>query len=60
VARILLVEDNPDLAAGIDYNLHLEGYEVRIAPTGRDAIAAYAGWHPDLVLLDLMLPDIDG
>jgi two-component system alkaline phosphatase synthesis response regulator PhoP len=60
VARILLVEDNPDLAAGIDYNLRLEGYEVRIAPTGHDAIAAYAGWHPDLVLLDLMLPDVDG
>ncbi len=60
MARILLVEDNPDLAAGIEYNLRLEGYDVRIAPSGRDAIAAYAEWHPDLVLLDLMLPDIDG
>src|SRR5437016_2273054 len=59
-ARILVVEDNADLAAGIAYNLTLEGYDVRIAEEGRAAIAASAEWTPDLVLLDLMLPGVDG
>ena len=39
MARILVVEDNADLAAGIEYNLTLEGYDVRIAEDGRAAIA---------------------
>lgn len=59
-ARILIVEDNADLAAGIEYNLQLEGYEVRIAADGHAALAIAAEWHPRLVLLDLMLPGIDG
>ena len=59
-ARILVVEDNADLAAGIAYNLTLEGYEARIAENGRGAIALITEWQPDLVLLDLMLPDVDG
>lgn len=59
-ARILLVEDNPDLADGVEYNLRLEGYDVRIADDGRKAIEQARAWHPDLVLLDLMLPEIDG
>jgi DNA-binding response OmpR family regulator len=58
--RILVVEDNADLAAGIEYNLALEGYEVRIAGDGRSAIRDVAEWMPDLVLLDLMLPGVDG
>src|SRR5262245_64155667 len=60
MARILLVEDNADLAAGVEYNLKLEGYDVRVSGDGRDAIAATAEWKPDLVLLDLMLPGVDG
>ena len=59
-ARILLVEDNPDLAEGVEYNLRLEGYDVRIADDGRKAIDQARAWHPDLVLLDLMLPEMDG
>jgi two-component system, OmpR family, alkaline phosphatase synthesis response regulator PhoP len=59
-ARILVVEDNADLAAGIEYNLKLEGYDVRLADDGRKAIADTAEWNPDLVLLDLMLPGVDG
>jgi len=58
--RILVVEDNADLAAGIEYNLSLEGYDVRVADDGRKAIAAADEWQPDLVLLDLMLPGVDG
>ena len=60
MARILVVEDNADLAAGIEYNLKLEGYDVRVAGEGRTAIALAESWTPDLLLLDLMLPDIDG
>jgi DNA-binding response OmpR family regulator len=60
MSRILVVEDNADLAAGIEYNLALEGYEVRIAADGRVALRAATEWKPDLVLLDLMLPDVDG
>jgi len=60
MARILVVEDNSDLAAGIEHNLKLEGYDVRIAATGPAGIAAAAEWSPDLVLLDLMLPGADG
>ena len=59
-ARILLVEDNPDLAEGVEYNLRLEGYDVQIADNGRTAIERARAWHPDLVLLDLMLPEMDG
>ena len=59
-ARILLVEDNSDLAEGIEYNLRLEGYDVRIAENGRIAIDLAKEWKPDLVLLDLMLPVLDG
>jgi two-component system alkaline phosphatase synthesis response regulator PhoP len=60
VARILVVEDNADLAAGIEYNLGLEGYDVRVAGTGPEALAIAGSWSPQLVLLDLMLPGMDG
>jgi DNA-binding response OmpR family regulator len=60
MSRILVVEDNADLASGIEYNLTLEGYDVRIADNGRAAIAAASEWKPELILLDLMLPGVDG
>ena len=59
-ARILVAEDNSDLAEGIEYNLRLEGYEVRIAENGRIAVEIAKAWKPDLMLLDLMLPEMDG
>lgn len=58
--RVLLVEDNADLAAGIAYNLEREQLEVRVALTGEEALLAFAEWAPGLVILDLMLPGIDG
>src|SRR4051794_25744078 len=60
MSRILVVEDNADLATGIEYNLALEGYDVRIADNGRAAIDTAADWNPELILLDLMLPGVDG
>ena len=59
-ARILIAEDNSDLAEGIEYNLRLEGYEVRVAENGRIAVETARAWKPDLMLLDLMLPEMDG
>jgi DNA-binding response OmpR family regulator len=60
MARILVVEDNGSLAEGIAYNLRHEGHEARIAEDGRVALGAIAEWNPALVVLDLMLPEIDG
>jgi two-component system, OmpR family, alkaline phosphatase synthesis response regulator PhoP len=59
-ARVLVVEDNTDLAAGLQYNLQLEGYEVRVAEDGRSGIELARNWSPHLVVLDLMLPGVDG
>ena len=59
-SRVLLIEDNADLAAGIEHNLRLDGYEVRLAEDGVAGLAAAREWGPDLVVLDLMLPGIDG
>jgi two-component system, OmpR family, alkaline phosphatase synthesis response regulator PhoP len=59
-ARVLIVEDNTDLAAGIEYNLRLEGYDTRVVEDGRTAVAIAEQWSPDVILLDLMLPEMDG
>ncbi len=58
--RILLVEDNADLADGLRYNLEREGYAVRIEGDGRAGLLAAESWRPQLILLDLMLPGING
>jgi DNA-binding response OmpR family regulator len=60
VPHILIVEDSADLAASLAHNLRLDGYEVRIAEEGRAGIAVAHDWPADLVILDLMLPGIDG
>lgn len=60
VPRILIVEDNADLADGLRYNLELEGYAVQVIGEGRAAIAAVIAAEPDLLILDLMLPGCDG
>jgi two-component system, OmpR family, alkaline phosphatase synthesis response regulator PhoP len=58
--RILLVEDNDGLARGILHNLELEGYETTWAADGTRGLAAALANPPDLVILDLMLPGLDG
>jgi two-component system, OmpR family, alkaline phosphatase synthesis response regulator PhoP len=60
VSRVLVIEDNTDLAAGLRYNLELEGYEVRVAEDGNAGVDVSRAWGPDLVILDLMLPGLDG
>ena len=58
--RVLVVEDNADLAAGISYNLQKERMEVRVCETGLEGLQAAREWSPELIILDLMLPDVDG
>src|SRR5690349_9260825 len=60
VANILIVEDNPDLAYGLRTGLEIEGYEVAVAEDGETGLARARQWLPDLVILDLMLPGMDG
>jgi DNA-binding response OmpR family regulator len=58
--RILVVEDEEDIAEGVRARLASEGYQVDVAHDGPDAIRSAAGERPDLVVLDLMLPGMDG
>jgi two-component system, OmpR family, alkaline phosphatase synthesis response regulator PhoP len=59
-ARVLVVEDNTDLAFGLRNNLEIEGYEVAVAADGAVGVARTLDWRPQLVILDLMLPEMDG
>jgi DNA-binding response OmpR family regulator len=58
--RILLVEDNPDLAFGLRTSLEIEGYEVLHADTGTQGLALARNRTPDLLVLDLRLPEMSG
>lgn len=58
--HILLVEDNEELAGGIRHNLELEGYRVSWAGDGPSGLDAARTSEPDLLILDLMLPGMDG
>lgn len=60
MARILVVEDNLAIAEGIAYNLRHEQHDVRVEEDGRAGLSAVREWTPDLVILDLMLPVMDG
>jgi DNA-binding response OmpR family regulator len=60
MAKVLVIEDNTALAEGIAYNLRHEGYEVRVIEDGREGLDAVRAWDPSLVILDLMLPGMDG
>lgn len=58
--RILVVEDESHIAEGIKLNLSIQGYCVKIASDGVTCIDLWRSWHPDLIVLDVMLPMIDG
>jgi len=57
---ILIVEDEKDIVKMLDYNLKKEGYKVIVADDGEDALDLAKSKSPDLILLDLMLPGLDG
>ena len=58
--RVLVVEDERDVAELIRYNLAREGYDVVVAPTGTDALRQVREARPDIVLLDIMVPQLNG
>lgn len=58
--RILVVDDEPTLVATLQYNLEAEGYEVETASDGESAVSTARKMNPDLILLDVMLPGLDG
>jgi two-component system alkaline phosphatase synthesis response regulator PhoP len=60
VANLLLVEDNADLAYGLRNNLEIDGHVVETVETGEAALEHVRHRRPDLVVLDLMLPNLDG
>jgi two-component system, OmpR family, KDP operon response regulator KdpE len=60
VSRVLVVDDDPMLTRALRITLRAVGYEVVAAPDGRAALRDAAAEHPDLVILDLGLPDLDG
>lgn len=59
-ARILVVDDEPDLLELVRFNLDQAGFEVETARAGKEGLEAAARFRPDLVVLDLMLPDLSG
>jgi len=60
VTRALVVEDEPDIAAQIAHRLTAEGWRVEVASDGPAGVAAAQSFQPDVVVLDVMLPGIDG
>ncbi|MEU9955847.1 response regulator transcription factor [Streptomyces sp. NPDC050982] len=58
--RVLLIEDDPSVREGVELGLRRRGHEVRTAATGEAGLAAMAEFRPDLLLLDLMLPGMNG
>jgi two-component system, OmpR family, KDP operon response regulator KdpE len=60
VTRILVVDDEPQILRALGTNLKARGYDIDLAPTGEAALTLAARHHPDLVILDLGLPGIDG
>jgi DNA-binding response OmpR family regulator len=58
--RILVIEDEEHIAEGLKLNLSLQGYDVDIALDGVSGLEKWKTWRPDLIVLDIMLPGIDG
>lgn len=58
--RILVVDDEPMVTEVVERYLHLQDFEVSLAADGHQALQTARDWHPDLVVLDLMLPGMDG
>jgi DNA-binding response OmpR family regulator len=59
-SKILIVEDDPNIASLIELYLQKEGYKTQISYNGREALSAFTEFNPDLMLLDIMLPEMNG
>jgi DNA-binding response OmpR family regulator len=58
--RILIVDDEPSIVISLEYLMKREGHDTAVAIDGEAALEALAAWSPDLVILDVMLPRMDG
>jgi len=58
--KILIVDDEPNILMSLDFLMRKEGYEVFVARNGTEALESLSQNQPDLVLLDIMMPDVDG
>jgi two-component system alkaline phosphatase synthesis response regulator PhoP len=58
--KVLIVDDEADIAELLQYNLTKEGYEVRVAPDGKKAVETAKTFLPHLILMDIMMPNMDG
>ena len=60
LGRVLVVEDEPDVAELMRYNLHKEGWDVLTVSNGADAVKRAREAQPDIILLDIMVPQLNG
>ena len=58
--KILIVDDEPNILMSLDFLMRKEGYEVFIARDGSEALDIIAKEHPDIIVLDIMMPNVDG
>ncbi|WP_029933217.1 response regulator transcription factor [Rhodothermus marinus] len=58
--RVLIVDDEDDILALLAYNFKREGFEVELARDGVEALETAARWQPDVIILDIMMPNMDG
>jgi DNA-binding response OmpR family regulator len=58
--RILIADDEPNIVASLEFLLRQQGYAIRIAHAGDEALAAVGEFRPDLILLDVMMPRMSG
>ncbi len=58
--RVLVVDDEPNIVMSLEFLMRRAGFDVQVARNGREALAALDGSPPDLMLLDVMMPDFDG
>lgn len=58
--KILIVDDEPNIVISLEFLMRREGFEVKVAQDGEEALEAISQGHPDLVLLDVMMPKING
>ncbi|MEV7028464.1 response regulator, partial [Kitasatospora sp. NPDC093558] len=58
--RVLVVDDDPEVRAAVEDGLAIEGYQVRGAADGLAALTEVASWQPDAMVLDLLMPVLDG
>ena len=58
--RILVIEDDRHIAEGLKLNLTLHGYDAAIAGSGTAGLRMWKEWNPDLIVLDIILPGLDG